>query len=121
MDLLEGKENQIIENKRIQREINSLNEELQTTMEELQSSTEELLEKNEELKRLERELEVANEKLREKLKEEEGIASKREKFIESILSSIDNSVIINDVGDEMNIIFVLENLYGKKYFDDKIK
>ncbi len=195
-DLLKEKEDQIRENNRIQREINSLNEELQTTMEELQSSTEELLEKNEELKRLERELESANEKLKEKLKEEEEIASKREKFIESILSSMDSSVIItdkngkiemvnrkcyselginnmsdsnikdivkisdvswdyilsnikekgewaiessikvgdndipinikgkmiyNDVGDEMNIIFILENLYGKKYFDDKIK
>jgi two-component system CheB/CheR fusion protein len=73
-------------------ELQSTNEELETTNEELQSTNEELETMNEELQSTNEELETMNDELRERTEE----ALQANTFLGSVLSSIDQTVVVVD-------------------------
>jgi two-component system CheB/CheR fusion protein len=87
-------------------ELQSTNEELETTNEELQSTVEELETTNEELQSTNEELETMNEELHstndelgsinEQLRERTGDLNAVNSYLQSILSSMDSSVIVVD-------------------------
>jgi PAS domain S-box-containing protein len=73
-------------------ELQSTNEELETTNEELQSTNEELETMNEELQSTNEELEAMNDELRDRTDE----ALQANSFLSSILSSVEQAVIVVD-------------------------
>ncbi len=79
-------------------ELQSTNEELETTNEELQSTNEELETMNEELQSTNEELETMNDELRERTDD----TLRANAFLTSILSSIQQAVVVVD--DELRVI-----------------
>jgi two-component system CheB/CheR fusion protein len=75
-------------------ELQSTNEELETTNEELQSTNEELETMNEELQSTNEELETMNDELRDRT----DAALRANAYLGSILSSLDQSVVVLDSG-----------------------
>ncbi|TDC50286.1 PAS domain S-box protein [Jiangella ureilytica] len=80
-------------------ELETTNEELQSTVEELETTNEELQSTNEELETMNEELQSMNDELRvtnDALREQQDQVTRLNFFMTSVLSSIDNGVVVVD-------------------------